>query len=148
MDNSYLSNFVKDNRSRLGITQEELAQKAGVGLRFIRDLEQGKNTLRIDKVNQVLSLFGYSLTPGKEMNPYEILKEYEIHDKHFNKNVRLFLRNKSVLYGFLIDDVREGAEITGWKFVNNHNAKEFQRTGKEALVEIIPHRDIERIENV
>ena len=40
------------------MTQEELALKAGVGLRFIRELEQGKETLRLDKVNQVLSLFG------------------------------------------------------------------------------------------
>lgn len=42
----------------VGLTQEELASKAGVGLRFVRDLEQGKKTLRLDKVNQVLSLFG------------------------------------------------------------------------------------------
>lgn len=41
------------------LTQPELAAKAGVGLRFIRDLEQGKETLRLDKVNQVLQLFGY-----------------------------------------------------------------------------------------
>ncbi|MBK8514705.1 MAG: helix-turn-helix transcriptional regulator [Saprospiraceae bacterium] len=36
----------------------ELAEKAGVGLRFVRELEQGKETLRLDKVNQVLNLFG------------------------------------------------------------------------------------------
>lgn len=42
----------------MGLTQEELASKAGVGLRFVRDIEQGKKTLRLDKVNQVLSLFG------------------------------------------------------------------------------------------
>jgi y4mF family transcriptional regulator len=41
------------------LTQPELAEKAGVGLRFIRELEQGKETLRLDKVNQVLQLFGY-----------------------------------------------------------------------------------------
>lgn len=40
------------------LTQPELANKAGVGLRFIRQLEQGKETLRLDKVNQVLQLFG------------------------------------------------------------------------------------------
>ena len=55
---NYISNFVKYNRSKLRITQEELAEKAGVGLRFIRELEQGKETLRMDKVNQVLALFG------------------------------------------------------------------------------------------
>ena len=58
-----LSNFVKSRRSSLHLTQPELAQKAGVGLRFIRELEQGKGTLQIDKVNQVLRLFGYELGP-------------------------------------------------------------------------------------
>lgn len=54
-----LSEFVKLKRSNAKLTQPELAEKAGVGLRFIRDLEQGKPTLRLDKVNQVLQLFGY-----------------------------------------------------------------------------------------
>lgn len=58
-----LIEFVKARRKALGITQEELAVKTGVGLRFIRDLEQGKNSLRMDKVNQVLWLFGYELGP-------------------------------------------------------------------------------------
>jgi hypothetical protein len=48
------------------MTQPELAQKAGTGLRFIRDLEQGKKTMRMDKVNQVLGLFGYGLAPVKQ----------------------------------------------------------------------------------
>jgi y4mF family transcriptional regulator len=55
---SNFSIFLKERRKAVGLTQEELASKAGVGLRFIRDLEQGKKTLRLDKVNQVLSLFG------------------------------------------------------------------------------------------
>ena len=50
--------FVKAKRKNLGLTQIILAEKAGVGLRFIRDLEQNKPTLRLDKVNQVLDLFG------------------------------------------------------------------------------------------
>lgn len=50
--------FLKEKRKSVGLTQEELAFKAGVGLRFVRDLEQGKKTLRLDKVNQVLILFG------------------------------------------------------------------------------------------
>ena len=52
---------VKERRKALGITQHELAQKAGVGLRFIRDLEQGKPTVQVDKVNQVLFMFGLEL---------------------------------------------------------------------------------------
>lgn len=56
-----LNKFVKDKRATTGYTQPELAEKAGVGLRFMRDLEQGKQTLRMDKVNQVLQLFGFQL---------------------------------------------------------------------------------------
>ena len=54
-----LTDFVKEKRKSVRLTQPELAEKAGVGLRFIRELEQGKETLRLDKVNQVLQLFGY-----------------------------------------------------------------------------------------
>jgi y4mF family transcriptional regulator len=53
-----ISEFIKAKRKNLGLTQIVLAEKAGVGLRFVRDLEQGKPTLRLDKVNQVLDLFG------------------------------------------------------------------------------------------
>lgn len=57
MDNE-LSTFVKEMRKQFGLTQVDLAEKSGVGLRFVRELEQGKQTLRLDKVNQVLALFG------------------------------------------------------------------------------------------
>ncbi|GAB3522021.1 helix-turn-helix domain-containing protein [Emticicia fontis] len=53
-----ISEFVKQKRRSVKLTQEELAHKAGVGLRFLRELEQGKTTLRLDKVNQVLDMFG------------------------------------------------------------------------------------------
>ncbi len=53
-----LSLFVKRKRKELKLTQEDLAFNAGVGLRFVRDLEQGKESLRLDKVNDVLALFG------------------------------------------------------------------------------------------
>lgn len=56
-----LSEFVKEKRNATNLTQPELAEKAGVGLRFVRDLEQGKETVRLDKVNQVLQLFGYQV---------------------------------------------------------------------------------------
>ena len=62
-----LSQYVKDLRKQYRLTQEDLAEKAGVGLRFVRDLEQGKNTLRMDKVNQVLSLFGAAQAPVKKV---------------------------------------------------------------------------------
>ena len=60
-----IAEFVKSKRNSAKLTQPELAEKAGVGLRFIRDLEQGKPTLRLDKVNQVLQLFGHQLGPVK-----------------------------------------------------------------------------------
>ena len=53
-----LSEFVQKKRNAVKLTQPELAEKAGVGLRFVRELEQGKESLRLDKVNQVLKLFG------------------------------------------------------------------------------------------
>ena len=53
-----IASFVKERRKQLRLTQPELAMRAGVGLRFVRELEQGKKTLRLDKVNQVLALFG------------------------------------------------------------------------------------------
>jgi len=53
--------FIKSKRKSLKLTQEELAFKSGVGLRFMRELEQGKTTVRLDKVNQVLRLFGKQL---------------------------------------------------------------------------------------
>lgn len=63
MTDMTLSTFVKEMRSKFGLTQVDLAAKSGVGLRFVRDLEQGKQTLRLDKVNQVLMLFGHEVGP-------------------------------------------------------------------------------------
>ena len=57
---------VKELRKRVGLTQEDLATRSGVGLRFVRELEQGKTTVRVDKVDQVLALFGYHLEPVKD----------------------------------------------------------------------------------
>ena len=58
-----INDFVKEKRKQAGLTQIELAEKAGVGLRFVRELEQGKGTLRLDKVNLVLQLFGFQVGP-------------------------------------------------------------------------------------
>lgn len=56
--NISIAEFVKEKRKQLNLTQPELAERAGVGLRFVRELEQGKQSVRLDKVNQVLVLFG------------------------------------------------------------------------------------------
>ena len=58
-----LVSFVKIKRREQGWTQVQLAEYAGVGLRFVRELEQGKASLRLDKVNQVLDLFSACMGP-------------------------------------------------------------------------------------
>ena len=58
-----LSEFVRSKRKRYRLTQVDLAERAGVGLRFVRELEAGKPTLRMDKANAVLDLFGAELGP-------------------------------------------------------------------------------------
>ena len=57
---------VKRRRREAGLTQEEFALRSGLGLRFVRELEQGKETVRMDKVNQALSMFGMEAVPGKK----------------------------------------------------------------------------------
>lgn len=56
-----IAEFIKTKRKHAGLTQEEFAIRSGLGLRFIRELEQGKETCRMDKVNQALSMFGSCL---------------------------------------------------------------------------------------
>lgn len=58
MEQTILSKYVKTMRKQYNLTQVELSEKSGVGLRLVRELEQGKQTLRLDKVNQILNLFG------------------------------------------------------------------------------------------
>jgi y4mF family transcriptional regulator len=61
-----ISRFIKMERKRAGLTQEEFAMRSGLGLRFVRELEQGKQTVRLDKVNQALAMFGMEAVPGKK----------------------------------------------------------------------------------
>lgn len=63
MEKNQLTETVKQLRKQYGLTQEQLAMKSGVGLNFVRELEQGKPTVRLDKVNQVLDLFNYEMSP-------------------------------------------------------------------------------------
>jgi y4mF family transcriptional regulator len=64
MKNS-IGNYIKQERKKAGLTQEEFAIRSGLGLRFVRELEQGKETVRLDKVNQALRMFGMEAVPGK-----------------------------------------------------------------------------------
>ena len=63
-----ISTTVKMLRKQYNMTQEELSLKSGVGLRFVRDLEQGKETLRLDKVNQLLDFFNYEMVATIKSN--------------------------------------------------------------------------------
>ncbi|MBQ9505942.1 MAG: helix-turn-helix transcriptional regulator [Clostridia bacterium] len=60
-----IADFIKTGRRAAGLTQEEFAARSGLGLRFVRELEQGKETVRMDKVNVALGMFGMEAVPGK-----------------------------------------------------------------------------------
>ena len=61
-----IGTYIQTERKRAGLTQPEFALRSGLGLRFIRDLEQGKSTVRLDKVNQALTMFGSMAVPGRK----------------------------------------------------------------------------------
>jgi y4mF family transcriptional regulator len=139
---SDISSFIKYQRKRLKLTQAELAAKAGVGIRFIRELEQGKESLQLNKVDQVLELFGFRLTPARQhVSVYDILLNY------FNRGVKIMLTNKMVKYGIIIQKVTDAEhKIVAWKFVPNNNAIQYQRKPDDVLTENILHKDIQHIE--
>lgn len=58
-----LADFVKSRRKEVNLTQEEFAERAGVALTVIRKIEQNKTNLNLEKVNQVLKMFGHKLVP-------------------------------------------------------------------------------------
>ena len=61
-----IAKFIKESRRAAGLTQEEFAMRSGLGIRFVRELEQGKETVRMDKVNVALAMFGMEAVPGKK----------------------------------------------------------------------------------
>lgn len=61
-----IAEFIKINRKAAGLTQEEFAMRSGLVLRFVRELEQGKETVRMDKVNVALSMFDMEAVPGRK----------------------------------------------------------------------------------
>lgn len=69
-----LAEFVKQKRKEVNLTQEEFAERAGVALTVIRKIEQGKENLNLEKVNQVLKMFGHTLAP---VNARELLTTKE-----------------------------------------------------------------------
>ena len=61
-----IGTFIKQKRKEARLTQEEFAMRSGLGLRFVRELEQGKETVRLDKVNQALAMFGMEAAPQRK----------------------------------------------------------------------------------
>lgn len=140
---SHIAAFVKYQREQAKLTQEDLAKKAGVGIRFIRDLEQGKETLRIDKVNQVLSLFGSQMRAERDsVDPYKIWMNY------FNKAVVITLKSKEKISGIIIDPIEdENQKIVAWRIIPDKNARQYKKKEDDKLTIIIKQRDIIAIEN-
>ena len=63
-----IAEYIKERRKKAGLTQEEFAIRSGLGLRFVRELEQGKETVRMDKVNVALAMFNMQAVPGRREN--------------------------------------------------------------------------------
>ena len=138
-----ISSFLKYYRKKLKLTQKELAIKAGVGIRFIREMEQGKNTLQLDKVNQVLSLFGFCVAPV-QIN----IDPYLIYWKYINKSVKITLIDKTIKYGIILKEIfdNKSKNITAWEFLSNKNAIKYQKNKDIKLIEIILHTQIQKVE--
>ena len=141
---NHFADFLKYSRSKYRLTQEQLAEKAGVGLRFIRDLEQGKKSLRLDKVNQVLALFGYRVAPVsiREIDQWVMIRN------NFNRPVQIQLKNKMTLEGVLIDYKMENQKVQVWSFVSLRNALTYRDTKDDSLLQQINHVDILIVENI
>lgn len=78
-----IGKFVKEKRKEAGLTQEEFALRSGLGLRFVRDLEQGKKTVRLDKVNQALAMLVCRLFRERWMMNAAYRKAYVYVREHF-----------------------------------------------------------------
>jgi len=139
-EKSGLAAFVKYNREKLRLNQEQIAEMAGVGVHLIRDLEQGK-PIRIDKADQVLALFGHRLTATPEaLDPYQVWYYFS------EKAIKIIKRDKQEIYGFLVKEIRdEKNQITAWKVVPNINALQWQKTKNDSLTIEIKHDDIRDI---
>lgn len=133
--------FTKYHREKQRLTQEQLADMTGVGLHFIRDLEQGRSKLRLDKVNQVLSFFGFHLAPHVNANdPWQIWHTF------INKAVTITKKNKQQVAGFLITEVTdEKNNIVAWKVLPNLQALEWKEKKDDSLLVKVEQDEIAEI---
>ncbi len=138
---SSIAAFVKYNREKAKLTQAQLADTTGVGIHFIRDLEQGRSKLRLDKVNQVLSFFGFHISPSvKANNPWQIWHTF------MGKPVTITKTNKQKVVGFLMKEIRdEKSNIVAWKVLPNLKALNWQKKEDDSMLVEVKHDDIEEI---
>ncbi len=137
-DLSNIAAFVKYHREKQKITQEQLSEMTGVGLHFIRDLEQGRSKLRLDKVNQVLSFFGFHLGPISGANdPWLIWRTF------LDKPVTITKKDKHKITGFLIREIRdEKSNIIAWKILPNQAALNWKKNKDDKLLIEVKQGDI------
>ncbi len=140
-DISNIAAFVKYHREKLALTQAQLADMSGVGIHFIRNLEQGISALKLDKVNQVLKVFGHRLsTTPNSIDPYQVWFNF------LNKAVKITKKDKKEVYGFLVQEIRnESSEIIAWKLVPNPKALEWHKKRDDSLTQIINQSEITEI---
>jgi hypothetical protein len=121
------------------LKQEELARKAGVGIHFLRDLEQGKESQKMEKLNQLLRYFGYCLSPVPEKMacPYSILSEA------LEKKIKIYLRKNGSISGTLVGFQTKNDHIIRFKIVADDYLKEYKSTHHPSLVQFVEHIDIE-----
>lgn len=134
--------FIKYNREKFNLTQEMLADKTGVGIHFIRDIEQGKPSLRLDKLNKVLAIFGHRMAPVPNA-----IDAFQIWYSYIGRAVEIMLKDKRSISGFLVEEIRdERNSIVAWKLVPFPNILQWQSDKSDKWVEIIRHQDIDNIE--
>ncbi len=139
-----IANFIRYQRQRHNLTQQQLATKAGLGLRFIRELENGKLTIRMDKANQVLGMFGFDLLPVKTGN----MDAYDTYFKYVGKMVKVTYNNRMVISGLLLreDQDPETQRIDGWYLVINSDMPKYIKQPIGTPATYIMHQDISKIE--
>ena len=105
MSSNVISSTLKTLRKEHGLTQVDLAMKSGVGLNFVRELEQGKATVRMDKVAQVFDLFGYELVPQKKVT-------LPLTEKPYKSPVLFPFFDGLIPEGWLLDVALRNADIS------------------------------------
>jgi y4mF family transcriptional regulator len=139
---SNIAAFIKYSREKLNLTQEELADRAGVGIHFIRDLEQGRSALRLDKVNHVLEMFGHRLSVSSaKLDPYQMWYNY------IDKPVKIIKKNKEEFDGHLVQEIRdEKSEIVAWVLIPSYYAMKWKKKRDDTLGITIKQNEIASIE--